>query len=399
MSDAPSTVGTTSQKRLALFLDGTWNTVGDNTNVWRLKCLCAKRDIENVNQLVYYDAGLGTQFGEKVRGGVLGYGLGNNLKDAYEWLIDNYNAGDDIFIFGFSRGAYTARSLAGFVAKCGLLRRGAPLSINQLYSRYTREDERTIWALPDKPTSDLTFEERWMLKYCQAIPIKLIAVWDTVGALGVPLFNLKGLSRSTFRFLHTGLRTSIENAFHALAIDEHRKSFSPTLWTKNIHKGPDAPVSAPPRPLAKTEQRWFVGAHANVGGGYENDVLAQVPLRWIMRKAALQGLTFREEITIDDEAVIAPISDSFGQFMSGIYRVIKFGRRYYRPIGEPPIATEEKTTHNVNETIDISVFDRWRKVANYRPKNLIDWARRHGVDITTLHESVKADDPPTPAPD
>jgi uncharacterized protein (DUF2235 family) len=87
------------QKRLALFLDGTWNTVDDNTNVWRLKCLCAARDAEDVNQLVYYDAGLGTQFGEKIRGGVFGSGLGKNLKDAYEWLIDNYNPGDDIFIF------------------------------------------------------------------------------------------------------------------------------------------------------------------------------------------------------------------------------------------------------------------------------------------------------------
>src|SRR6266436_1272058 len=203
MSDTSGTAGMPPQKRLALFLDGTWNTVDDNTNVWRLKCLCAARDAEDVNQLVYYDAGLGTQFGEKIRGGVFGSGLGKNLKDAYEWLIDNYNPGDDIFIFGFSRGAYTARSLAGFVAKCGLLRSGAPLSINQLYARYTRETEPTIWELPDKAASDLTFEERWMLKYCQRIPIKFIAVWDTVGALGVPLFSIHGISRSTFGFLHT----------------------------------------------------------------------------------------------------------------------------------------------------------------------------------------------------
>jgi len=399
MSDTSGTAETPPQKRIALFLDGTWNTVGDNTNVWRLKCLCAARDAQDINQLVYYDAGLGTQFGEKIRGGVLGYGLGKNLKDAYEWLIDNYYPGDDIFIFGFSRGAYTARSLAGFVAKCGLLRRGAPLSINQLYARYTRENEPTIWRLPDKLTSDLTFEERWMLKYCQPISIKFVAVWDTVGALGVPLLSIEGISRSTFGFLHTGLRTSIENAFHALAIDENRKSFSPTLWTKNIHKGPDAPTTAPPRLLAKTEQRWFVGAHANVGGGNQNDALAQVPLGWIMRKAAPHGLAFRDDLAIDDEVLTAPISDSFKAFMKGVYPVIKFGRRYYRTIGAPPIETEEKTTHNINETIDVSVFDRWRKVPDYRPKNLTDWAKRHSVDIAALHESVRADDPRIAAPD
>ncbi len=97
-------------------------------------------------QRIYYDAGLGTQFGEKVRGGMFGYGINKNLKDAYEWLIDNYNTGDDIFIFGFSRGAYTARSLAGFIAMCGLLKPGAPLSINQLYARYRRKTNRGLFG-------------------------------------------------------------------------------------------------------------------------------------------------------------------------------------------------------------------------------------------------------------
>ena len=380
-------------KRLALFLDGTWNTVDDNTNVWRLKCLCANRDARGVGQLVYYDAGLGTQFGEKLRGGVLGYGLGKNLKDAYEWLIDNYNPGDDIFIFGFSRGAYTARSLAGFVAICGLLKPGAPLSINQLYARYARESDATIWELPDKAAGDLTFEERWMLKYSQPVPIEFIGVWDTVGALGIPLFSIEGLSRSTLGFLQTGLRISIQHAFHALAIDEHRKSFSPTLWTKNIHKGAHAAPSAPPRPVDKTEQRWFVGAHANVGGGYQNDTLAQLPLEWMMRKAALHGLAFRDVLTIDEDAVHGQISDSFGAFLKGGYRILKFWHPYYRPIGAPPIDSTEKTTNNVNETIDVSVFHRWRKVSNYRPKNLTDWARRHDIEIAALRESVRADNP------
>ena len=118
-----------------------------------------------------------------------------------------------------------------------------------------------------------------------------------------------------------------------------------------------------------------------------------------MRKAALHGLAFRDDLAIDDEVLTARISDSFRAFMYGAYPVIKFGRRYYRPIGAPPIETEEKITHNINETIDVSVFDRWRKVPNYRPKNLTDWAKRHSVDIAALHKSVRADDPRITAPD
>src|SRR6478752_6427847 len=119
-------------KRLAIFLDGTWNTLNNNTNVWRLKSLCAETD----KQRVYYSQGVGTRRGETARGGVTGYGIDNEIIDAYTWLIQNFDAGDEIFIFGFSRGAYTARSLSGLISKCGVLKLGAPLSIEQLYDRY-----------------------------------------------------------------------------------------------------------------------------------------------------------------------------------------------------------------------------------------------------------------------
>ncbi|HEY6904879.1 MAG TPA: DUF2235 domain-containing protein [Candidatus Acidoferrales bacterium] len=118
------------QKRLAVFLDGTWNTVNDNTNVWRLKSLLAPTDPNGVDQLSYYSTGVGTTFGERLRGGMFGYGLNDEIIRAYEWVIDHYNGGDQLFIFGFSRGAYTARSLSGFISKCGLLTAGAPLSVN-----------------------------------------------------------------------------------------------------------------------------------------------------------------------------------------------------------------------------------------------------------------------------
>ncbi|TJW67132.1 MAG: DUF2235 domain-containing protein, partial [Mesorhizobium sp.] len=111
------------KKRLAVFLDGTWNSVSDNTNVWRLRALCSTKDTGNPAQLAYYDIGV-----NGVIGGAFGKGLLRNILDAYEWLVENYNDGDDIFVFGFSRGAFTARSLTGFITKCGLLRPGAPLS-------------------------------------------------------------------------------------------------------------------------------------------------------------------------------------------------------------------------------------------------------------------------------
>src|SRR5665213_4040825 len=130
-------------KRLAIFLDGTWNTLNNNTNVWRLKSLCA----ETNEQRVYYSQGVGTRRGESARGGITGYGIDTEIIDAYAWLIQNFDEGDEIFIFGFSRGAYTARSLAGLVAKLGILKPGSPIGVGQLYERYKRSDEETIWQL------------------------------------------------------------------------------------------------------------------------------------------------------------------------------------------------------------------------------------------------------------
>jgi hypothetical protein len=104
MANSPAVSAKPEKKRLALFLDGTWNVVADNTNVWRMKSLCAPVGTDGVRQLIYYNPGVGTQFGYKIRGGALGYGLDDVVIDSYEWLIDHYEAGDDIFIFGFSRG-------------------------------------------------------------------------------------------------------------------------------------------------------------------------------------------------------------------------------------------------------------------------------------------------------
>jgi uncharacterized protein (DUF2235 family) len=383
----------TNKKRLSVFLDGTWNVVETNTNVWRMKSLCASRGTDGVAQLFYYAKGVNGFWG-----GIFGKGLDDLIKGGYEWLVDQYAPGDEIFIFGFSRGAYAARSLSGLITKCGLLQPGGALGVKQLYTRYQHSDASTIWQLTGKPAAASSTEERWLLKYSQPVNIKVVGVWDTVGALGLPFGNIPGVSRSSFGWLHTGLRRPLQNAYHAIAVDEHRLSFGPTLWTVRKSNDPkDAAAAPPPRGLESVEQRWFVGAHANVGGGYDSDLLAQIPLRWMMKKASVHGLAFKHDVELDGDALAAGIADSYRKFMGGVYS--KVSRPYYRPVGEAPQQRADGTHSNVNETIDVSVFQRWQADPSYRPPGLAEWARRQSTDIGALKTSVRADQPQTAVPE
>lgn len=125
---------TPAQKRMAVYLDGTWNTIHDNTNVWRLRALTARHGTDGLEQLVRTGHAGRPEFSA----GMFGVGIDDILLDAYEWLIENYNDSDELFIVGFSRGAFTARNLSGLISRCGLLCAGAPLSIKQLYDRYRK---------------------------------------------------------------------------------------------------------------------------------------------------------------------------------------------------------------------------------------------------------------------
>jgi uncharacterized protein (DUF2235 family) len=377
------------QKRLAVFLDGTWNSVNSNTNVWRMRALCASKSKDGKPQVVYYEVGV-----NGFLGGVFGQGLDENIRLAYEWLIENYNDGDEIFIFGFSRGAFTARALAGLIAIDGVLKAGSPIGVTELFDRYRKGNEKSIWTLKEiemsGDTSKLTEQEKWLLKYSQPTKVKVIGVWDTVGSVGMAAGNIPGISRSQFDYLQTGLRIHILNGYHALAIDEHRSDFAPTIWDVHHPKDPNA-VIAQPRPLFNLEQRWFVGAHANVGGGYQTDLLAQPPLRWMMKKAELHGLTFRSEVNLDGDDVTAPIADSYKSFGSGFYA--KVFPPLYRTIGREPDVREDGSHININETIDANVFKRWRADPTYRPANLVEWAQRKKVDPAQFQTSVRTDDP------
>jgi uncharacterized protein (DUF2235 family) len=392
MSDTGLGITATVPRRLGVFLDGTWNTVKSDTNVWRLKELCAPVGTDGVPQSTHYSPGVGTKIGEELIGGIFGYGLNDEIIAAYQWLIDNYNSGDELFLFGFSRGAFTARSLAGLISRCGLPLHGSPASANAMFARYRLGDNvRTIRGLlEDQSNGAGTFsdQERLMLQFCIPTPIKFIGVWDTVGALGVP--DVPWIKWGSEPFLDTNLRVSETFAFHAVAVDEHRDAFSPTLWTKYVPKDPSAP-SAPSRPLSQVEQRWFVGAHANVGGGYVGDVLHELPLKWMAEKAALHGLAFSAPVATSGNLDAAPVADSYAEFLYGAYKLVT--APLFREIDRSPEERSTTVVHTINETIDASVFERWRNNRLYRPQNLVAWATKHRVDPKEINSSIRADDP------
>jgi Uncharacterized conserved protein len=313
------------KKRLALFFDGTWNTPESGTNVSKLCEAVAPRGADGIEQRVFYHTGVGTSWHGKLIGGAFGYGLSEIIRNGYRWLSENYAENDEIFVFGFSRGAYTARSLVGLVRKCGVLKSPTRELIQQAYSIYRRRDDTA-----DSPEAQ-TFRDAH-----STLPrVRFIGVWDTVGSLGVPLTGLKlAPFREYYKFHDTSLSKIVDYAYHAVAIDEHREDYAPTLWTE-VKPGNRA-----------VEQRWFIGAHCNVGGGYRDDRLYLLPLAWLQQKAMDAGLamqtTFRPS---GDEWRTAP-RNSFREFMGGLYALVK-RKPYNRTVGR-----------SCNETIDPSVWTR-----------------------------------------
>src|SRR6266704_2077831 len=207
-------------KRLAILLDGTWNDQLDNTNVWRFKVMLAQRSTVGTEQRVFYQPGVGTHWYDRFRGGVFGQGLYQNVQAAYQWLLENYDPNDEVYIFGFSRGAYTARSLGGMITKCGLLAPGAPLSLSQIYGLYRLGDRlRPLYHLEFLKRTGIhneppfNREEELLLQCSSRIPIRMMGVWDTVGALGIPVGVFTGINRRDYGFLHTRLSNIFERTY------------------------------------------------------------------------------------------------------------------------------------------------------------------------------------------
>jgi uncharacterized protein (DUF2235 family) len=336
-------------KRIILCFDGTWNRPGDEnlaeseqveTNVRRFYEALAEHSPDGRQQVKWYDQGVGTHWYDQVLGGVTGFGLEFNIMEGYKTLAKNYEDGDEVFVLGFSRGAYTARSLVGFIRNCGLVEKGlVDFKVGIAYGIYrTREDG---------PDSGIAKAFRRM--FSREIKMKFVGVWDTVGALGVPLKLFKDANVKFHEFHDTRLSGVVENAFHAVAVDEHRGPYDVCLW--------DPDNSAPQR----LEQRWFVGAHSDVGGGYKERELSDIPLRWMMDRAQEFGLRFDPARipAISDHNAHGLLHDSYGDFLKGVYA--KEFPPHYRAV--------RKTAFG-NEAVDESVRKRIAAhVGGYQPKN------------------------------
>ncbi len=381
-------------KRLAYFFDGTWADPTDSTNVSQLKKLVAPIGPNGTKQLAEYDPGVGSKWNERLRGGMFGFGLLDNVTDGYRWLASHYEEEDEVFIFGYSRGAFTARSLAGVIARCGLLHSVNDDGVERVIARYKKGKGATAryeleW-LSDEEKARLPAEDRWLLEPSRAVDIQFIGVWDTVGALGVPFGNLPGISRRSQQFHNTNPSVTYKNMFQALAIDENRKPFDATLWTDFQEPG-----QAPPelKPDQRLEQRWFAGSHSNIGGGGSKNTLARIPLAWLQQMAAEAGLSFTKQVTPNPTDHRGDVRDSYRFFLKRTYPLLRIGRgRHWREVGRQPRPTTTRpgTSYTLNETIDASVFDRWRDTSNYRPRNLVDWGKTAGKDPGSVHGTMEA---------
>ena len=339
-------------KRLVVCCDGTWNNPEQHhvTNVVRTARALRPKDDEGVTQVVFYDWGVGS-YSDKIRGGMLGAGIDKNIQDAYRFLVHNYSDGDEIFLFGFSRGAYTARSLAGFIRNAGLLRKTHAHLIPAAYRMYRRR------AGPDVPSA-----VEFRRGHSQEVRIRFVGVWDTVGALGIPsqIFEAMGGNRK-HAFHDTSLSKVIEHACHAVSIDEKRIDFEPTLWKRLPKEG------------QTIEQQWFAGVHGDVGGGNADAGLADVALDWVWSRAATQGLAFDDDYR--KENVRPNPLGRLHRSWTGMYRV---KGRHLRPIGDSPPGLER---------LHPSVRDRVVAMPGYRPDNLMAFLNEHPqIDWTVVPE-------------
>jgi uncharacterized protein (DUF2235 family) len=273
-------------KRLVVCCDGTWNRPDEKspTNVAKIALAVADRGEDDAPQLVLYHRGLGTDRLERIRGGAFGLGLSRHVRDCYRFIVTHFEPGDELFLFGFSRGAYTARSTVGLIRNAGVLRPEYRDRIDDAYSLYRGGGDAR------RPNGIESTLFRRSFSY-DDVAVRFVGVWDTVGAVGIPGVPQR-LAGRLWTFHDTQLSSAVERAFQALAIDERRRPFAPALWYR---KPGDAQI---------LEQRWFAGVHSDIGGGYEDCSLAEISLLWMSAKARESGLGFKP-----DHLVRAPAPD------------------------------------------------------------------------------------------
>src|SRR5579863_9938923 len=280
-------------KNIIICSDGTGNTAikDRGTNVFKMfeaMDLNGHRIDPNLDpQVAFYDDGVGTEtfLPLKLLGGAFGFGLAKNVRNLYMDLVRIYDPGDRLYLFGFSRGAFTVRTLAGLIAKCGVLDReklpttdALRKAVGKAYSTYRRSYRTWLGQLLHSHQRDLDAMQAF--KQAHSLPgdirIHFIGVWDTVDAVGGS-FHTSDIINAVvhrFKFPDRVLSDKVDQAVHALSIDEARAAFGPVLWEAK----------------SNVEQVWFAGVHSNVGGGYPKQGMSLVTLDWMMEKAQAQGL-------------------------------------------------------------------------------------------------------------
>ena len=271
-------------KNIVVLFDGTGQEGGEgfNTNIYKLFNMLEDR---TERQVVFYDPGLGTNW-RKITGNAFGMGISENIQQCYRFIFDNYEAGDKIYLFGFSRGAATVRSLSGFIHHFGILPQSRPELIRKAFKIYKSlsSDEKIPEDVRNKPKPAKDFVDN---HHTMWVNIEFMGCFDTVAALGMSQFPaidkfIDTIPLFKHKFHNFCLSGSVIRAYHALAIDDERKTFHPILWTgqdenkKNVGQ--------------RATQVWFCGMHTDVGGGYKEQELSNIPLVWMLEKATKYGL-------------------------------------------------------------------------------------------------------------
>jgi len=344
-------------KNIVVFSDGTAKDggVGSNTNVYKLFNMIEDR---TDNQIAFYDRGLGTNW-RRVTGNAFGMGISRNIIECYEFIFEHYNAGDRVFLFGFSRGATTVRSLSGFIHLFGILPKSRPELIERAYKIYQKRDRGKSERLARE------FVERHHNMWC---PITFIGVWDTVAALGLP-FNTVNIFVDKVpwfrhRFHNLRLSDSVQHARHAVAIDDERLLFQPVLWAREVTG------------KQSMKQVWFCGMHSDVGGGYPEQQLSDIALDWMVQEAQNYGLRIYPHHKVKRNP------DPNGEMHNSRSGLSRLFRRRVRSwdiaVRGKPTVHESVKMRNLNKTnSDASPYEPW--ILKLEPE-VEPWHRQVGPD-------------------
>ena len=307
----------------------------------------------NVLQVAKYLHGVGDSknIAMKVLGGVFGVGVITRIVRGYTYISRNYEPGDSIHITGFSRGAYTARALAGMIARVGLLNNKS-FDANNKDEAYRRGYEAWIRA------KGISFEGKGFLSnllntvvqlaegvvnrvsleptdFVTGVRMRSVGVWDTVGAMGVPEY-IKGARRDLFTFVDDKLSPLVDRGFHAMALDEMRRDFPVERW------------DADPR----IEEVWFIGAHSDVGGGYPASEcgLSDIALNWMMLKLQSVGVLLADPLVHKPD--LSPCNEA-----------------YHTPWSKAPFNLDARQRpQRAGDVFDPSVKERWGRDADYQKR-------------------------------